>query len=207
MTNELGVGMPFNFVEALSRNDMLILHTPFDSKNISSMNTYISVAINQLITDRTTYIKTNHRKGKMTQPIVVVVEEADALIAKGIDNLAKHILYSIPARFRHIGISLILITQNPGLIDDKFVRLCNIVYTTQVNSEEQAKVLRLRGVPRFLIENKLKRLEWPPDFPVKEWGISDIEAVGEIKTGWPIWPTTKLLRAGEGIYGSSDLSV
>jgi len=199
MTNELGVGMPYNFVKAMVQNDMLILHTPFDSKNISSMNTYISVAINQLIQDRTIYIKTNHRKGNLTQPIVVVVEEADALIAKGIDNLAKHILYSIPARFRHIGISLILITQNPGLIDDKFVRLCNLIFTTQVNSPEQIKLMGLRGVPRFLVENKLKRLDWSVEHPTKEWGILDIENVGEVKTGYPIWPCTKLLKQGEGL--------
>ena len=204
-TMQLGKGRPFDFVKSMVENDVTILRTPFDSENLVSMNVYISVAINRILADRTRYVKTNGRIGFQSQPIVIVVEEADFLIGTHIKNIASHVLYNIPARRRHEGISLILITQNSDLIQDKFVRASKYIATTQVTHESQKKILRMRSVPEFLIQNKLARLEVKSgDFPVNEWLFLDPNEPGEAKTGFPIYPRTKLLKPGEGlkdIYG------
>lgn len=198
-TDELGPRMPFNYVEQLAENDIVIMHTPFDSKNLISMNVYISVAINSILNDRNIYVKTNGKKGLMSRPICFVIEEADSLIGREDYNLAKHVLYQILARFRHIGCSGIFITQNASLIDPKFVRQCNYIASTQVNSEEQRQLLRMRGVPKWLVENRLTKLDWTTSKPVKEWFFLEPDTPGEVKTGYPIWPATKLLKEGEGL--------
>ena len=198
-TDELGPKMPFNFVEKLAENDIVVMHTPFDSKNLISMNVYISIAINSIINDRNIYVKTNGKQGLMSRPICFVIEEADTLIGGEDRNLAKYVLYQILARFRHIGCSAIFITQNAALIDRMFVRQCNYIASTQVNTEEQRQLLRMRGVPRWLIENKLTRLDWTTSKHVKEWFFLEPDKPGEVKTGYPIWPTNKLLKEGEGL--------
>lgn len=198
-TNEIGRKQRFDFVESLAKNDMVVLNAPLDSKNVNAMNTYISVALNQIITDRNIYVKTGGRKGLLSSPICVVLEESDSFIGLGEHNLTKHLLYSVLARYRHIGISLMLVTQNPALIDPKFVRLCQYIATTQVNSEEQRHLLNLRSIPKSLIHNDLARLEFDMNSPVKEWCIIDPNEAGNYLKGYPIWPTTKLLKEGQGL--------
>jgi hypothetical protein len=198
-TNELGRGQTLDPVRALADNDILVLNTPFDSKNLSSMCVYISVLLNRIIHDRNTYVKTSGRKGILADPIVVIVEECDSIISSEEDNFAMHVLYSILARYRQIGISLVLVTQNPSLIRAKFIRQCQYVAVTQVQSEEIRQLLRVRGVPRYLIDNRLTRLEFQINSPVKEWAICNPEDVSEPLQFFPIFPCTKLVKEGEGI--------
>ena len=187
-------------MRALADNDILVLNTPFDSKNLSSMCVYISVLLNRIIHDRNIYVKTSGRKGILADPIVVIVEEADSIIGSDEENMAMHVLYSILARYRQVGISLCLVTQNPALIKAKFIRQCQYVAVTQVQTEEIRALLRVRGIQRYTIDNRLTRLEFSLSSPVKEWAILNPEDTTEPLCFFPIYPATRLVKEGEGVF-------
>lgn len=192
----------FDFAKELANHKIVALELALDTENQNQpiLQTYAKIALESVLQDRIAYIRPalrdKYRKGLLDKPITFVIDEADIVASNDLKRPTRSTIRAMLTKYRQFGISVILITQEPTMIDKVSVKQCNYIVTCKVD-ESMFGILKARGIPSYIIENELMRLEWDDSQPTKQFCCLTPDTEEPLKIFRPIFPRSKIWQESE----------
>jgi len=188
----------FDFEEKLANNKIVFLETAIDVEDESTLQTYIKIAAEKVIQSRVAFLKpdlrTRYIKGLLDRPIVTVMDEADTIVNNFVRSPGRFAFRQMLTRYGQFGMTGIFITQEPNLLDRVILKQSKYVVTCKIMNEEQEKLLRDRGVPKWVIEEECKKLRWKDIEPVKQFVLIQPDSEEGLKKFFPIFPRSAIMQ-------------
>jgi len=199
----------FDFALELANNKIIALELALDTENQNQpiMQTYAKIGMEAILQDRIAFIRpalrNKYRRGLLDKPIMFVVDEADILASNDARRPTRSTLRAILTKYRQFGMSLVLITQEPTMIDKISVKQCNYIVTCKVD-ESMYGILKARGIPQYMIDNDLMKLAWDDTAPTKQFCCLTPDTEEPLKIFYPIFPRSKIWKESESEGEAKD---
>ena len=135
----------FNTNQSTSLNDICVPGqiTIMDLNQCNDLETKIVLTYfaDQIYNARMNYVKRIPDTEQLNFPVSIFIEEAHNFIPARDESPAKEILKQIATGGRKFGVSLALITQRPGLIDENVLSQCNTCILLKIMNDGDKKVI------------------------------------------------------------------
>lgn len=190
-----------DFVKELVEKGVVVLVANLDMESERYSNVYIKVILSKLIKDVMAFRQNKTYelgRGMIDKPVVVAVDEADVLAPGDVKTKSpsRSMLLQLLTKYRYYGFSVLMATQDPKLIWNRIVKQCKYIVTPKVINDDQAKLLRERGVPDYTIDNVLRKLYAGDEKPV-QWALIEPDTGDEPKLFYPIAPMTAIPKESD----------
>ena len=199
MSNLLGENNNVDFPVELATHKILVMQTTLYAQNQVTNSIYIKLAISRIVADRKNYIRSQGQLGVIDKPVTFMIDEADSVCPNRGYSPSRFTIRSLATKERATGMSVFLITQNPTFLDQAIIKESDFIIVSKLFSEEEKAVLTARGVPKYIIGEVMKKLEWKDTSPVKQFAIILPDSEDMYKTFYPIACACSFQK--EGTYG------
>lgn len=149
----------------------------------------LKMFVQQIIEDRRK--AKYYGKGRLTSPVTILFDEADAFAKKGSKSPSKGIMESIPLKYRIIDLASIFVTQKSWFLSDRIVGNCSHYFTSRPQTKAEYVAFKERGVDTWKAEQIFGKLYHKDKDPVKEFGL--IYGSGEIDSVYPLPAPVQML--------------
>lgn len=183
----------YDFPKELVNNEILVIRSVIE-KDKSGDSAYIATVLSNIVSNRTLWLDSKGREGIISKPVVVYIDETDTLC--GTDKSpSQEIIQRITTKYRRIGISLVLATQSPQMIDKGVLRETECIMSSRFNSEEERKAFANKGVSLRKISEMAMKLHFDKNNPVKEF--IKVNEQGELETFFPTPSKSAIIQQSE----------
>lgn len=193
-------GLKVDVVQELANNGVLVQLTNLDVDNERYTNLYVKTLLSEIIADVVSFRRRG--LGRIDKPVVVAIDEADILAPNEQKRVSpvRRMILQLLTKYRYYGFSLFLVTQDPKMIWKYLVKQCKYILTPKIMNDDQAALIRERGVPEYQIE-MLRKMYAGDEKPV-QWALIEPDVDAEPKIFYPVAPCTEIPKESE-VVGSA----
>ena len=160
-----------HFPEDLTKFGIVVLQADLTTEKSFTSSCYLKVAVATVWEDRRKFVDTKRREGVMTNPTFLVMDEADTLLPRERTRYSpsREQVNQLLSKGRQYGWGVVAITQQPEMISQEFIKHCDYIVTTRLRSQKLIEILKEKYALEDYEIDELKKLEWDPNKPVKQW--------------------------------------